>query len=119
VSDELSEKLRTVAGKVLSGDALDSFVTYAPLDAYTTEAGDIDEEKVMGHLTALQASRMAQPRNWGQSTGSPAGDAPGETGRDALKRRWGVGADHDQPQASQIPRGQSGREALARRHGVK
>jgi hypothetical protein len=116
----MSEQLRTVAGQVLSGDALDSFVQYAPLDAYTTEAGDIDKEKVLGHLTALHANQMAQPKQWGQSTGYPAGEQPGETARSALKRRHGVGASENEPAAgSQIPRGQSGREALARRHGVK
>src|ERR1700758_3244338 len=46
---DLSVQLRSIAGQVLSGDSLVSFVKYAPLDAYTTSDGQIDEEKVMGH----------------------------------------------------------------------
>jgi hypothetical protein len=120
---DLSERLRTVAGQILSDDALDSFVKYAVIDAYTTETGGIDEEKVIGHLTAIHAASMPRtpPRNWGQHSG-PGGPStqPGDQARRALAKRHGVGADNGEPAAGQgVRRGDTAREALARRHGVK
>lgn len=122
MSDDLSEKLRSVAGQVLSGPALDSFVTYAPIVAYTTESGEIDQDKVMGHLTALHAARMAQPPQWGQAS-APGGPPyqPGDGARAALRRRHGVGVNGPSqpgPHSRIAPAGALGRAALHKRHGV-
>jgi hypothetical protein len=116
-----SQQLRDIAGRVLEGNALDSFVAVADPRKFANEIGDVDEAKVMGHLTALFATSQQQPQppQRGQHSGYPSGDQPRESGRDALKRRWGVGADQDKPApGGQIPRGQRGRDALARRHGA-
>jgi hypothetical protein len=112
-----TEQLREIVGDVLSPDLRDQFVEYARLDAFQGEDGELDKEKVMGHLTAISVA--TQP-NWGQGTGQPPGRQPGDDARAALRKRHGVGADTVQPgAASQIQRGQNGREALERRHGKK
>src|ERR1700681_2700055 len=48
-----SAQLKEIAGKVLSGDQLNSFVSVADPKAFAGDNGDIDESRVMGHLTAL------------------------------------------------------------------
>jgi hypothetical protein len=101
-----ADKLRSIAAQVISGDTLDSFCTYAPLDAYTRPDGQIDEEKVIGHLTAIAAATAAHK--------------PGDNARDALAKRYGVNGDTDEPSSTtRIPRGQAGRAALAARYGAK
>jgi hypothetical protein len=92
------EKLRAIAGQVFSGYRLDSFVNYSRLDAFTNEAGEIDEKEVMGHLTAIHAATQSQPqqshRNWRQSSGGfgPAKMAGHDARRELKKRRRPGGA---------------------------
>jgi hypothetical protein len=121
MSDEAADKLRTIAGQVLNGSALDSFVEGALMSAFTNEAGEVEEEKVMGHLTAIHAAALPQqpPRQWGQSSGQPAGGRAGDVARAALKKRHGVGSDDQPTAASRARGGENARAALARRHGVK
>lgn len=119
-----TEQLRGIVGTVLPPGLRDSFVEYTRLDAFRGEDGQLDTEKIMGHLTAIDVATRRQSRqsqrNWGQGTGQPAGQQPGDDARDALQRRHGVKRDTDQPAASaRIPRGQNARAALQRRHGVK
>jgi hypothetical protein len=123
-SVEMSEKLRTVAGQILSGDALDSFVRYAPVDAYTLDDGGIDEDKVIGHLTALYAARLPQQQpqrapQWGQYSGQgQPPEQPGSGARAALAKRHGVKQDTNTPgSGAQSGPGAAGRAAAARRHG--
>jgi hypothetical protein len=120
-----TEQLRGIVGTVLPPDLRDSFVEYSKLDAFRGEDGQLDTEKVMGHLTAVhlatQRQQQQSQRSWGQhSSGGGPGKQPGDDARAALEKRHGVKRSTDQPAAgAQIPRGQSAREALAQRHGVK
>ena len=77
------------------------------MDAYTTAAGEIDEHKVMGHLTAIYASRMS-PQS-------------GDDARTALKKRHNVGVDNaNQPApGAQITRGADARAELQKRYRGK
>jgi hypothetical protein len=118
------EQLRGMVGTVLAADLRDQFVEYARLDAFRDEAGELDTEKVMGHLTAIHLAtqrrqQQSQP-NYGQATGHPAAANPGDTGRAALHKRHGVTQENGNPQPAQaIQPGKDGRSALERRHGVK
>ncbi len=117
---DTAEQLRTHAAKVLSGPQLDAFVNAANPAAFTDGAGGVDEEKVMGHLTALFAVGGQEPpgRQWGQTSGNPVGERPGDQGRRALERRHGVKNDATHPGADgQVAPGARGRAAVARRHG--
>lgn len=117
-----TQQLRDIAGKVLGGDALDSFVAVADPRKFAGENGDVDEEKVMGHMTAIfgAGQQSQQPgRQWGQHSGNPVGARPGDAARAALKKRHNVGGDADQPAAGgRVSRGEGGRAALQRRHGT-
>ena len=89
-----TEQLRGIVGTVLPPDLRDSFVQYARLDAFRDESGQLDTEKVMGHLTAIHVA-TSQPeqstRQWGQHSGGGApGKARGDDGRAALEKRHGV-----------------------------
>jgi hypothetical protein len=113
---DATEQLRSHAAKVLAGTQLEAFVNAANPAAFSNSNGEIDEEKVMGHLTAIFATN--QPRQWGQHSGNPPGSSPGDNARSALQRRQGVKQDSDTPHSSSPSgRGARGRAALAARHG--
>jgi hypothetical protein len=124
--DPATQQLIAAASQVLSGDQLSAFMAVADAKRFAGDDGTIDAEKVSGHLRTLfhvdeQPPRQSQQsqRNWGQSTGQPAGQQAGDAGRDALKKRHGVGKATDQPApGDQISRGQNARAELKRRHGV-
>jgi hypothetical protein len=114
-----TQQLREIAGKVLDGAALDSFVAVADPKKFAAENGDIDEEKVMGHMTAIfAAGQPQQRRDWGQ--GSPAGGPPKQPGDDArseLRKRFGVGSTDAEPSKQGIRHGADARAELAKRYG--
>jgi hypothetical protein len=116
-----SEQLKTIAAKHIPEDQLGTFMAIANVKAFADEHGNIDEAKVQTHASRLFGAGDGGARNFGQSTGYPSGEPPGETARTALKRRHGVGSsDTNEPSGgSQIPSGRSARAELARRHGVK
>lgn len=91
---EQTETLRKIVGDVLPPNLAGQFVEYAKLDAFLSDNGEIDKEKVMGHLTAIHVATQPQTqpsqRSWGQHTGQPAGAAGGDAGRAALEKRHGV-----------------------------
>lgn len=93
ITPDLSQQLRTIAGRVISGPALDSFVEIALISAFTEpESGVIDEGKVMGHLTAIHRAgqpEQPQPAQWGQYSGTVPGPLPGAHGRAEAARRHG------------------------------
>lgn len=116
-----TEQLRTAASQVLSGSALDSFVHFADVSKFVGENGGIDEEKVMGHLTAAfgVSGDQQQQRNWGQRSGG-TGPAlrPGDGGRAAAAKRFGRPVDPEIGAAtSGVQRGAAGRAAAERRFG--
>lgn len=118
-----SEHLKNVVSQVLSGHQLDSFMAIADPKKFADANGDIDESKVMGHLTSFFAagdSPSDQAPNYGQggnALGPPS--QAGDRARAALKRRHGVGANDANKSGpdSRIRPGTGGREALQRRHG--
>lgn len=118
--DPKLQQLKDIVSKIIPADQADSFVQYARIDAFTNDDGGIDQDKVMGHLTAIAVARAPQlatpqqPRQWGQGS-APGGPphVPGDHARAALKRRHGVGpgAPH-----TRIDFGARGRAAAQERH---
>jgi hypothetical protein len=120
--DAQTEQVRGIVGTVLPPDLRDTFVEYARIDAFLGEDGEVDTEKVMGHLTAIKVATQPQmqqsQRNWGQHSGAGApGKQPGDDGRDALRKRHGVKNDATQPAAgAHIRPGADARAELGRRY---
>ncbi|MGH8328583.1 MAG: hypothetical protein ACRET2_17685 [Steroidobacteraceae bacterium] len=99
------EQLKGAAANVLSGDQLDAFLSVADPKAFDGEDGDIDDEKVVGRLTAMfgtgeqrqfgrgeRGRAEAARRFGGQSSGArPPDDGPGAGGRAEAARRFGTG----------------------------
>lgn len=90
----LTSELKGIAASVIKdGDQLKSFMAITDPSKFVGENGEIDEEKVMGHLTALYVGSQQQraPRQWGQysAPGEPI-EKPGATARAALEKRHGV-----------------------------
>lgn len=84
------EQLRTAAGQVLSGAALDAFVDSADPSRFTGDDGQISEERVMGRLTALfgTSHQDGSGQSWGQHSGNQPGSRPGDAGRIEATRRF-------------------------------
>lgn len=94
-------ELRSIAAEVLKGDQLEAWLAGMNPAAFANDKGEIDLDKVMGHLTAafgvVGGQDHQQPRNgqqppaWGQQSGGTNPPArPGEAGRTALEKRHGV-----------------------------
>lgn len=87
--------IRSVAAQFVTGDQLSAFVDTVNPAAFYGDGGDIDTEKVIGHLTALfggsdKAGPKPAPR-WGQFGNSHIPPVtPGEAGRAAAARRFGT-----------------------------
>jgi hypothetical protein len=119
------EQLRNIVGRVFPAEQTDSFVQYTRLDEFTDDAGEIDEEKVMGHLTAIHAARLPQPapRQWGQfsAAGGPS-RRPGDAGCAEAARRAGRPIDAETAAALGRIRsgpGAAGAAEAQRRFGTK
>jgi hypothetical protein len=100
---------------------LDAFVSAANPKAFAAENGDVSEERVMGHLTALYATNAATP-NYGQGSGKPPGVKAGDNARAALAKRHPPKATPKPdggpgPGAGGIPPGRGARQELERRYG--
>lgn len=95
-------QLRAIASDVLKGDQLNAWLAGMNPAAFANENGEIDQEKVMGHLTAAfgvgDQGQQQQYRNgqraapsWGQQSGGTGMPArPGEAGRAAVAQRHGT-----------------------------
>lgn len=92
-------QLRAIAGEVLKGDDLESWMFGRNPAAFADDQGDIDREKVMAHLApkgtggqnGQQQSNQGQQRDWGQHSGGAGGAAlkPGANGIAAAEKRFG------------------------------
>ncbi|MEU2013101.1 phasin family protein [Nocardia sp. NPDC019302] len=89
-------RLQAVAGTVLTDkDQLKSFMSIVDTSKFVGEDGDIDDDAVMGHLTAIYGqprefgSGLPQHRNWGQYGTPPPMASPGAAGRAEAARRRG------------------------------
>jgi hypothetical protein len=58
------DQLKAAASKHISGERLEAFVSAANLRAFTSENGDIDEQKVTNYVTTLFPP-PASHREWG------------------------------------------------------
>ncbi|WP_161967060.1 hypothetical protein [Mycobacterium marinum] len=97
-----ASELKSLASQVLKGEQLKSFMAVTDPAKFAGEDGEIDEEKVMGHLTAIfgaDGGQGQQPGNggqqqhqqpsWGQHSGGTGGQIrPGEAGRAEAAKRF-------------------------------
>lgn len=116
--DTQRQALKAIVGEILPPDQTDRFVEVALIKAFADEAGNVDKDKVMGHLTAIYAAGQPHPRNWGQHSGNPPAEKPGAAARSALEKRHGVKNTTDTTPAAgaHATRGAAARAALERRH---
>jgi hypothetical protein len=112
------EQLKSVASQWLSGDQLAAFLAVADAKKCVNANGEIDAEAVIGNLRTLYrlGEQRPQPRQWGQTTGSPPGKNAGDDARAALQKRHGVQSTYEPPPGPDAARGQRGRAALQKRH---
>jgi hypothetical protein len=85
-------QLRDIAGKVITGDQLDAFVSVANLKALATENGDIDEDKVNRALTGMfgiTPETSPPHQDFGQHRPPPPMPGPGDRGRAEAAKRFG------------------------------
>ncbi len=88
-------QLKSAAGTVIKdSEQLDAFLAFADPAKFVGDDGEIDTEKVMGHLTALygqqqQAGGQQQRPAWGQHSGGTPPVKPGEAGKAEASKRFG------------------------------
>ncbi|WP_052373775.1 phasin family protein [Nocardia otitidiscaviarum] len=86
-------RLEALAGQVLDKDQLKVFMDVVDTSKFVGEDGEIDSDKVMGHLTGLYGqprefgAGLPQHRNWGQHTTRPPGTTGIEQGKAEAARR--------------------------------
>ncbi len=97
-----ASELKSLASQVLKGEQLTSFMAVTDPAKFAGEDGEIDEEKVMGHLTAIfggtgqqqgqqSGGGQQQQPSWGQhSGGAGAPVRPGQAGKAAAEKRFGT-----------------------------
>lgn len=94
-------QLRGIASEVLKGDQLEAWMFGRNPAVFANENGEIDQEKVMGHLTAAfgaggqdqqQSNNGRQAPAWGQQSGGAGAPPvrPGEAGKAAAAKRFGT-----------------------------
>ena len=115
-----AEQLRTAAGKVLTGQALEGFMAVADVSRFVDATGAVSEEVVMGRLTAMfGVADEHSPRwqNFGQHQPAAPEPGPGDRGKMEARKRFGSpGADAQAPASS---RGAAGRLEAERRFGKR
>lgn len=88
----LQAQLKGAAGQILSGPQLESFLAVTNPAVFAGDDGEIDETKVMGHLTAIfgEKQQSNHRQSWGQySPGAPP-VTPGGAGLAEAQRRQGI-----------------------------
>lgn len=85
-------QVRTYAAGVLTKDQLAAWLPTTNLSYFVGDTGDVDEEKVMGALTAMFGApeTQRQQRDWGQFRTGDRKEIPGESGRAEAERRFGT-----------------------------
>jgi hypothetical protein len=119
---DTSEQLRAAVAQHVPQDRLDAVMSFVDASKFIGENGQVDEQKVQQHMGAFfGANEPPSPRNWGQASypGGPPSE-PGQTAREALKRRHNVGSNANEPSAGgQIARGASAKAELQKRYPPK
>jgi hypothetical protein len=111
-------QLKEIAGRVLTGQQLDAFVSVADPKKFAAENGDVDESRVMGHLTAMFGAVPdggPQYQDFGQHRPPPPQPGPGDRGKAEAAKRFGVGQNGEAPSA----RGGGGAAEAAKRFGKR
>jgi hypothetical protein len=106
-------QLKQIAGKVITGDQLEAFVSVANLKALAAENGDIDENKVVKALTTMFGiadDSGPTHQDFGQHRTPPPTPGPGDRGRAEAAKRFGPTSEHVQG-----TRGSGGRAEAERR----
>ncbi len=89
-------QLRSMASIVIKdADQLNAFIAVTDPAKFAGDDGEIDEQKVSGHLTALfgakpTAGSGGKPPAWGQNSGGTPPSRPGESGRAEAAKRFGA-----------------------------
>lgn len=87
-------KVQSIASDIVSGDRLSAFMEIVDPAKLLGEDGQVDEEKVMGYLTAMYGTTPTPPagprwQNFGQHTPPPPPQAAGAGGRAEAAKRFG------------------------------
>lgn len=87
-------QVQSIASQIVQGDKLAAFMNIVDPSKFLGEDGSVDEEKVMGSLTAMYAGEMqtqAGPRwqNFGQHSPPPPPPNAGAGGMAEAQRRFG------------------------------
>lgn len=83
-------QVRTYAATILTKEQMDAWVPTVNLTAFVGDNGEVDEQKVMGTLTAIFGEPQRQQRDWGQFRNGDRRATPGESGRAEAERRFGT-----------------------------
>lgn len=116
-------QLKRAAQQIISGDRLNAWVGSADPSKFVDDDGDVDEEKVIGALTTLFGAShqddSSQRQSWGQHSGNPPGQLPGDAGRAEAARRYGTKPPETPQPDAKITRGAAGRAEALKRFGPK
>ncbi|MBF6370918.1 hypothetical protein IU469_35265, partial [Nocardia puris] len=90
-------RLEAIAGRILDDDQLKSFMSIVDTSKFIGEDGEIDNEAVMGHLTAIYGqpkqrqfgAGLPQHVNWGQHGSQPPAPSGAALGLAEAERRFG------------------------------
>jgi hypothetical protein len=90
-------ELKALAGTILDKDQLTAFLEIVDVSKFAKDDGAIDEEKVMGHLTAIYGqprqrefgNGLPQHPNWGQNGAKPPAPSGAALGLAEAERRFG------------------------------
>lgn len=114
-----TEALRTAAAQIMSGPALEAFVSTADVSKFAGQDGTIDASRVLSTIKAAYGitGQQQQQANHGQHSGGMAPKLrPGDRGRLEAARRYGTPIDPETAAAAgTIGRGAAGKAAAARR----
>lgn len=113
-----TEALRTAAAELLSGSALDSFVSYADVSKFVDDSGAVDQQKVRGHLTAA-LGLPATNADHGRGSGTVPGRRAGDAGKEAAAKRFGTPKPETPGSDTTFGSGAGGRAEAQRRFGTK
>ncbi|MEV6432580.1 hypothetical protein [Nocardia sp. NPDC051463] len=92
----LTSELKAVAGTILDKEQLASFMEIAAVEKFAKDDGTIDEDKVMGHLTAIYGqprqfgAGLPQHLNWGQHGTPPPAPSGVAMGKAEAAKRFGT-----------------------------
>ncbi|WP_407689368.1 hypothetical protein [Mycobacterium sp. HUMS_1102779] len=118
-----AEQLKEVAAQILSGSQLDAWLSGIDPAKFIDTDGQVDEQRVMGSLTALFGVQHDQPggqqrSSWGQHGGQPPGALPGAAGRAEAEKRFGKKQTGSSTATTQSGPGAVGRAAAQKRFGT-